>query len=710
MNKDMFKASSTEYTDKILTNTSTEHVSIETSNKPIKLNYSNLIKSLSILPNASIYYGHGIFDWLNKTNSNENVGDLKHFDFILLNDTFSFSEFEASFRENNPDHHLRVDHHHNYGEPVFYGLSILDKYGNKICTFTMTFNPDCKNTLSVVENNHILKSSITTSIEYRTCHFSDVIFLESDLAGICLNNIEYCLHDSPFVEVFNLWEFVLARNTSKHNKLIFDFHQLDKLIDKKYQKIHQIRIKYMLEAGFELDESVLKYYEFLNVKFSKDQESYKNIKDAMYAYNNLSYIDSTKSTSIEEYIEQKQKHKEDAMVIDLKEIKNEINQLTEYINLLREKSASEINDLDVSVQSNLSELDKKFSEKFEKLNKLANSFATDLASSFSGLERSTTESIVETQKFLLSNKEVIDELQNLCKAMSEVLNTNVTALKATKTQVHDLDERITFVMSLHENAIKDLTNLINNNTSALEKKIYDVSDSVHVTNKHLNETKHSLEKEVLNNKTDLEYLKNLVEDLSNKIRVLQDENVEIRQELDSNSEEIGALPSQIITGIKDYVDDLEKIPEPSKFQSMIVKDFTNASYRFAATSLTKLMHNSLVSLMKLNNFNNNIIDKVVDLFSTEYGRALLSALTGYFIEISGLTKRYPKLQRVGEECRVSAGSIVINESISRTISYFKKPKLRIAEDVKLRLSLEEKHVEEFSEDAFDILKPSLNVN
>ena len=326
----------------------------------------------------------------------------------------------------------------------------------------------------------------------------------------------------------------------------------------------------------------------ISIENSKKKNEENNINDAEQnmEINNNNFNSKVQIQKLKEFYEKLMKNKTEEYENIIKKVDDMVYKKESEI----EKLNSQINDLNIKIKKQKEELDDMSKEK------------EDLQNSVSTLSIQ-----VEEQKNLLKN----DKTEKEYKALIEILNDNISALEK---KIIKLEDTSIFSETSKEKIINSLDSKINEFQSEINNLTQKKNNSM--IKKSQNEIKINL----MSNEKNLDYKKN--EKINQEITQIQKENLQLLIELESTTKKIEVFESQIKStkeinkSIQEMLDKYNKIDKADLIMSLAKKEIDNMilndsvkAYDYILMNVIESQHEDKFKLYKVENDMNNLINK-----------------------------------------------------------------------------------------------------
>ena len=321
---------------------------------------------------------------------------------------------------------------------------------------------------------------------------------------------------------------------------------------------------------------------------SKKKNEENNINDAEQNIeaNNNNYSNKIQIQKLKEFYEKLMKNKTEEYENIIKKVDDMVYKKESEI----EKLNSQINDLNYKIKKQKEDLDDMSKEK------------EDLQNSVSTLSIQ-----VEEQKNLLKN----DKTEKEYKALIEILNDNISALEK---KIIKLEDTSFFSETSKEKIINSLDGKINEFQSEINNLTQKKNNSM------IKKSQNEIKINIMSNEKNLDYKKN--EKINEEIAQIQKENLELLIELESTTKKIEIFESQIKSikdinkSIQEILDKYNKINKADLIMSLVKKDIDNMilndsvkAYDYILMNVIESQHEDKFKLYKVENDMNNLINK-----------------------------------------------------------------------------------------------------
>ena len=319
---------------------------------------------------------------------------------------------------------------------------------------------------------------------------------------------------------------------------------------------------------------------------SKNEENNTNDVEQNMEINNNNFSSKAQIQKLKEFYEKLMKNKAEEYENIIKKVDDMVYKKESEI----EKLNSQLNDLNIKIKNQKEELDDMSKEK------------EDLQNSVSTLSIQ-----VEEQKNLLKN----DKTEKEYKALIEILNDNISALEK---KIIKLEDTSIFSETSKEKIINSLDAKINEFQSEINNLTQKKNNSM--IKKSQNEIKINL----MSNEKNLDYKKN--EKINKEITQIQKENLQLLIELESTTKKIEVFESQIKSikeinkSIQEMLEKYNKINKGDLIMSLAKKEIDNMilndsikAYDYILMNVIESQHEEKFKLYKVENDMNNLINK-----------------------------------------------------------------------------------------------------
>ena len=326
----------------------------------------------------------------------------------------------------------------------------------------------------------------------------------------------------------------------------------------------------------------------ISTENSKKKNEENNIYDAEQNIdlNNNNYNSKFQIQKLKEFYEKLMKNKTEEYENIIKKVDDMVYKKESEI----EKLNSQISDLNYKMKKQKEELDDMSKEK------------EDLQNSVSTLSIQ-----VEEQKNLLKN----DKTEKEYKALIEILNDNISALEKKIIKLED-----TSIFS--ETSKEKIINLLDGKINEFQSEINSLNQKKN--NSTIKKSQNEIKINLMSNEKNLDYKKN--EKINEEITQIQKENLKLLIELESTSKKIEIFESQIKStkeinkSIQEMLDKYNKINKADLIMSLARKEIDNMilndsikAYDYILMNVIESQHEDKFKLYKVENDMNNLINK-----------------------------------------------------------------------------------------------------
>ena len=326
----------------------------------------------------------------------------------------------------------------------------------------------------------------------------------------------------------------------------------------------------------------------ISTENSKKKNEENNIYDAEQNIdlNNNNYNSKFQIQKLKEFYEKLMKNKTEEYENIIKKVDDMVYKKESEI----EKLNSQISDLNYKMKKQKEELDDMSKEK------------EDLQNSVSTLSIQ-----VEEQKNLLKN----DKTEKEYKALIEILNDNISALEKKIIKLED-----TSIFS--ETSKEKIINLLDGKINEFQSEINSLNQKKN--NSTIKKSQNEIKINLMSNEKNLDYKKN--EKINEEITQIQKENLKLLIELESTSKKIEIFESQIKStkeinkSIQEMLDKYNKINKADLIMSLARKEIDNMilndsikAYDYILKNVIESQNEDKFKLYKVENDMNNLINK-----------------------------------------------------------------------------------------------------
>jgi len=326
----------------------------------------------------------------------------------------------------------------------------------------------------------------------------------------------------------------------------------------------------------------------ISTENSKKKNEENNIYDAEQNIdlNNNNYNSKFQIQKLKEFYEKLMKNKTEEYENIIKKVDDMVYKKESEI----EKLNSQISDLNYKMKKQKEELDDMSKEK------------EDLQNSVSTLSIQ-----VEEQKNLLKN----DKTEKEYKALIEILNDNISALEKKIIKLED-----TSIFS--ETSKEKIINLLDGKINEFQSEINSLNQKKN--NSTIKKSQNEIKINLMSNEKNLDYKKN--EKINEEITQIQKENLKLLIELESTSKKIEIFESQIKStkeinkSIQEMLDKYNKINKADLIMSLARKEIDNMilndsikAYDYILMNVIESQNEDKFKLYKVENDMNNLINK-----------------------------------------------------------------------------------------------------
>ena len=326
----------------------------------------------------------------------------------------------------------------------------------------------------------------------------------------------------------------------------------------------------------------------ISTENSKKKNEENNIYDAEQNIdlNNNNYNSKFQIQKLKEFYEKLMKNKKEENENILEKVDDMVYKKESEI----EKLNSQISDLNYKMKKQKEELDDMSKEK------------EDLQNSVSTLSIQ-----VEEQKNLLKN----DKTEKEYKALIEILNDNISALEKKIIKLED-----TSIFS--ETSKEKIINLLDGKINEFQSEINSLNQKKN--NSTIKKSQNEIKINLMSNEKNLDYKKN--EKINEEITQIQKENLKLLIELESTSKKIEIFESQIKStkeinkSIQEMLDKYNKINKADLIMSLARKEIDNMilndsikAYDYILKNVIESQNEDKFKLYKVENDMNNLINK-----------------------------------------------------------------------------------------------------